>query len=206
MVKITMLSVGAIGSSFTILPTNRSSCTTSQKIRWRKSTWRIKRLRFLTNSNLRYENITNVPGKCLGKDPSNSVACSSGCCGKPAGPLGKAKPQMHFNSFSEAADAVKRFIHAGEGDFNEYACALFRLQSKRVLPLRNLCEAKKIVPEEITNWQNIPRYRPIPLVNLKSPASALMIALWCFTPVERRVPTQASTGTTTSHSRFTKRH
>ena len=63
---------------------------------------------------------------------------------------------MHFNSFNEAADAVKRFIHAGEGDFNEHACALFRLQSKRVLPLRKLCEAKKIVPEEITNWQGIP--------------------------------------------------
>ena len=63
---------------------------------------------------------------------------------------------MHFNSFNEAADAVKRFIHSGEGDFNEHACALFRLQSKRVLPLRKLCEAKKIVPEEITNWQDIP--------------------------------------------------
>ena len=63
---------------------------------------------------------------------------------------------MHFNSFNEAADAVKRFIHAGEGDFNEYACALFRLQSKRVLPLRKLCVAKNIVPEEITNWQDIP--------------------------------------------------
>jgi len=63
---------------------------------------------------------------------------------------------MHFNSFNEAADAVKRFIHAGEGDFNGYACALFRLQSKRVLPLRKLCEAKKTVPEEIINWQDIP--------------------------------------------------
>ena len=70
--------------------------------------------------------------------------------------FGKAKPQMHFNSFNEAADAVKRFIHAGEGDFNEHACALFRLQSKRVLPLRKLCEDKNIISNEITNWQDIP--------------------------------------------------
>jgi len=70
--------------------------------------------------------------------------------------FGKAKPQMNFNSFNEAADAVKRFIHAGEGDFNEHACALFRLQSERVPPFRKLCEAKGIISNEITNWQDIP--------------------------------------------------
>ena len=63
---------------------------------------------------------------------------------------------MHFNSFNEAADAVKRFIHEGEGDFNEHACALFHLLSKRVLPLRKLCEAKETISNEITNWQDIP--------------------------------------------------
>ena len=70
--------------------------------------------------------------------------------------FGKAKPQMHFNSFNEAADAVKCFIHAGEGDFNEHACALFRLQSKHVLPLNKLCKAQEINPVDITNWQDIP--------------------------------------------------
>ena len=70
--------------------------------------------------------------------------------------FGKAKPQMNFNSFNEAADAVKRFIHAGEGDFNEHACALFALQFKQVSPFRKLCEAKGIISNEITNWQDIP--------------------------------------------------
>ena len=63
---------------------------------------------------------------------------------------------MNFNSFNEAADAVKRFIHAREGDFNEHACALFRLQFKQIPPFRKLCEAKGIISNEITNWQDIP--------------------------------------------------
>lgn len=70
--------------------------------------------------------------------------------------FGKAKPQMYFNSFNVAANAVKRFIHTGEGDFNEHACALFALQFKQVPSFRKLCEAKGIIPNEIMNWQDIP--------------------------------------------------
>ena len=51
---------------------------------------------------------------------------------------------------------MKRFIHAGEGDFNEHACALFRLQSKHIPPLNKLCKAQKIHPDEVVNWQDIP--------------------------------------------------
>lgn len=70
--------------------------------------------------------------------------------------LSKRKTAMIFQSYTEAADAVTRFIQSGDGDFNTLALTLFHLQTKHVPILKSVCTSKKIVPEQLKDWRQIP--------------------------------------------------
>ena len=55
------------------------------------------------------------------------------------------------------ATRIARFIaDPAAGDFNRLAIEVFRFQYDRILPFRQLCEARQCRPEAVTDWRSIP--------------------------------------------------
>src|SRR6266550_1864621 len=74
----------------------------------------------------------------------------------PVPPEEGSKPSdTHCRFPSWEGSGVGWFI-GSEAEFNQLALALFALQFAHVEPYRRLCEARRITPDKITLWSEIP--------------------------------------------------
>src|SRR5437773_3452583 len=95
----------------------------------------------------------------------------SGCSGKPAGMWANQNRMTRQSTFAECAMQVREFIkrHAPNSftkeqsprevtnfEFNRLALELFRLQFDAVPVYRRLCETRRVVPEAVKHWEQVP--------------------------------------------------
>ena len=84
------------------------------------------------------------------------------------------------SSFAETSRRLLTFIEGGSGlaeaDFSALAHELFTLQFAHVAPYRSLCEARRVTPDSLTDWRQIPA---VPTAAFKE------LDLTSLTPAER---------------------
>ncbi|MBA4149415.1 MAG: hypothetical protein H0X66_14970 [Verrucomicrobia bacterium] len=68
-----------------------------------------------------------------------------------------------LNEFSQFKTVLRDFIsrsaasaHSSEQDFNSIALQLFAIQFEAVVPYKRLCEPRKVTPENVKHWTEIP--------------------------------------------------
>ncbi|MFN7141119.1 MAG: hypothetical protein ACK4UN_17455, partial [Limisphaerales bacterium] len=98
-----------------------------------------------------------------------------------------------FNDISQFNPALFEFISRGalsdqssEDEFNRLALHLFRIQFAAVEPYRRLCEARKMTPETVRHWSEIPAI----------PTAAFKDLELTSIPAEQRTAVFHSSGTT----------